>query len=87
MKFTTASGSTYEVDVDNKRVRRVSNNKNTQPTLRQGNDWRDYEYITDIVIGKPVMIFWNKSNTPLLEGSPEASTPATTTSLVSSLIN
>lgn len=84
MKFTTASGSTYEVDKDNKQVRRL-NGKN-DPTPRQGQDgqWRKYADIS-VVVGDSAMIFWNRSDTPLLEGSPEVAIPGTITSTVISI--
>lgn len=54
MRFTTQSGSVYEVDVTNKKIRRLSGT--TDPTPRQGEDgeWKSYEdfgSLTEILIG------------------------------------
>ena len=70
MKFRTESGSTYEVDVENKRVRRLAG---TNPaTSRQGKDgdWRDFIAATPISVGLPVLFIWS-GNTPLLEKTME----------------
>ena len=42
--FTTASGSTYQVDLESHRIRRVGNASALPPTPRQGQDgqWRGY---------------------------------------------
>jgi hypothetical protein len=57
MIFTT-DNSTYEIDRQNKRIRRLEGlNK---PTPRQGTDgvWKEYAGITRIVIGEQVLIIW-----------------------------
>jgi hypothetical protein len=66
MKFTTESGSTYEVDLENKRVRRLAGAKS--PTERQGKDgdWRTFVGISPIRSGLPVLFIWN-GEVPLLE--------------------
>lgn len=58
IKFETISGSLYEVDQENCRVRRLVGVKD--PTPRQGadGDWREYADITDIAPGLAVMITW-----------------------------
>lgn len=69
MRFTTASGSLYEVDFSQKRIRRLSGKND--PTPRQGADgeWKVYEEISsfsgvenEMVIGSPAIIVWNKSS-------------------------
>jgi hypothetical protein len=82
VKFTTVSGSLYEVDATNKRIRRLSGNK--PPTERQGNDWKQYDSISAIEVGQPVLIIWNEG-TPLLPDSPEGALPTTMTSFVQSI--
>lgn len=81
MKFITETGSVYEVDSDNKRIRRL--NGNSDPTIRQGKDgeWKSFESI-EISVNESAVIFWNPKTTPLLEGSLPSATPATVTSLV-----
>jgi hypothetical protein len=58
IRFETVSGSFYEVDQDNKSVRRLIGVND--PTPRQGPDgeWREYTAITDIVPGLGVLIVW-----------------------------
>jgi hypothetical protein len=90
--FTTQSGSKYEVDTDNKRIRRLTG-KN-EPTRRQGVDgnWRNYDTIVPelITIGEQVAIFWTK-DTPLLDETPEEdrkiAVPTTITSAVVEMTN
>lgn len=62
MKFTTASGSKYEVDYAKKQIRRLFGNG--EPTPRQGNDneWKPYLEITDIVNDMPVLIVWGQED-------------------------
>jgi hypothetical protein len=88
MIFNTAN-STYEVDTDNKRIRRLVG-KNAA-TVRQGNgEWRSYDSIhpDPIMVGESVAIFWSK-DVPLLDETPEeeraAAVPATITSVVMSV--
>lgn len=58
MKFETISGSLYEVNEEENKVRRLIGVKD--PTPRQGKDgeWRVYVKISSIVPGRPVMITW-----------------------------
>lgn len=82
MKFTTYSGSIYQVDDANKRIRRMHGVK--PPTERQGNDWKTYASISAIEVGKPVLIVWG-SDTPLLPDSPKDAIPTTMTNTVKSI--
>jgi hypothetical protein len=58
MRFITISGSTYEVDQDNKKIRRLKGK--ADPTPRQGQDgeWREYINLSPIKIGEAVLIQW-----------------------------
>jgi hypothetical protein len=58
----STENSTYELDEPNKRVRRLNGIEN--PTPRQGRDgeWRDYETITEPVIGNRLLIVWEFEN-------------------------
>lgn len=62
MIFHTESGSTYEVDVINKKIRRLNGAKD--PTPRQGRDgeWRDYSYLwpSPLRVGEMAIIVWGK---------------------------
>ena len=55
-KYITESGSVYQVDEQNKLVRRLSGNKN--PTPRQGIDgeWKEYY---ELHVDKIMAIQWN----------------------------
>jgi hypothetical protein len=89
MKFTTKSGSVYEINTDSKKIRRLKGTED--PTPRQGKDgeWRPYADIfpNPIQVGKGVVIAWG-SDTPLLDetkamfGDDAAGMPITTTSKV-----
>ena len=52
MKFITKSGSEYQVDLANKRVRRLS------PTVR---DWQSYNDFDPIQTGKHAIFYWDDS--------------------------
>jgi len=86
MKFKTLTGSTYEIDLTNKKIRRVSGLND--PTQRQGadGDWRNYDEVipSPIEIDKSVVIYWGK-DVPLLSGSPSNAIPVTMTSPVVSI--
>lgn len=62
MRFTTISGSLYEVDQENKKIRRL--NGNADPTPRQGKDgeWRGYLNDLHIEVGQSVVIAWADSH-------------------------
>ena len=79
--------SVYEVDTQNKRVRRMSGKDN--PTPRQGADgaWRAYASIfpDPPTVGSELLIMWEPATTPLLEGSPEGAVPTTITSPITQI--
>ncbi len=56
----TLSGSIYEVDENNKRVRRIFGTNN--PTPRQGNDgdWRNYEQL-HLTLGNRMLVIWGQA--------------------------
>lgn len=81
VKFKTASDSEYELDLEKKLIRRLSGSN--LATNRQGSDgdWKSYHSISDVMVGRAVLIVWSK-DVALLHGSPKDSTPATITSVV-----
>lgn len=83
--FSTVSGSTYEVDTTNKRIRRLNGVKDPQPRQGRDGEWRNYADVVGPVVGKQVFIAWDKTTTPLLAGSPESAIPGTMTSVVVSV--
>lgn len=90
IQFTTESNSIYQVDTNNKKIRRLSGKSN--PTTRQGNDgeWKSYITLSPIVKGESVVIVWD-SNTPLLpetkitDTGAMIATPTTITNIVAHL--
>lgn len=74
MIFKTAN-STYEIDNENKKVRRLYGL--TEATERQGQDgdWKSFADISEITLGRSVLVVW------ALDGS----IPATVTSPVKSI--
>lgn len=58
MYIKTISGSLYEVDEAERRIRRIQGMK--KPTPRQGEDgeWRTYTSV-NITIGESLFILWN----------------------------
>lgn len=84
MKFKTESGSEYEVNADDKKIRRLFGK--VKPTDRQGADgeWKKYEDISDIVVGRSVIVVYGKAE-PLLPGSPRHAVPGCVTSRVASV--
>lgn len=58
MKFTTTTGSRYEVDAPAKRIRRLGGT--SEPTQRQGVDgaWRTYEAFVGPRVGYNAMVVW-----------------------------
>lgn len=81
--FTTETGSTYEYDLINNRIRKSAGNTSTT-TLRLRDGWKDFDSLSAVEIGKEVCIVWSK-NVQLLEGSPKDSIPSTITSRVVSI--
>lgn len=84
MFFKTETGSTYEVDLKEKKIRRVLGIDD--PTPRQGKDgeWKTFKSLL-IEKGEPAYIMWDPKTTPLLEES-VGGYPATVTSIVVDII-
>lgn len=93
MKFTTASGSVYEVNRDSKKIRRLNGAGDPTPRAGKDGEWRSYkEVIPDpIKVGSGVAILWG-DDTALLATTEEylkknggVAAPATVTSTVMSV--
>lgn len=78
----TQTGSVYEFDEANKRVRRQGKERPGQ--TRAAAEWRPYEKVSVLILGKPMAIVW-PSEVPLLKGSPEDAEPGTVTSPVTTV--
>jgi hypothetical protein len=83
MYFSTAN-STYEVDRANKRIRRLDGVKTATKRVGVDGEWRTYADLL-VAVTLPAIIEWPAS-TPLLDGSPEGSSPCTFTSPVIDVI-
>jgi len=76
MIFQTISGSTYELDLEGKKIRRMEGI--IDPTPRQGVDgeWRTFETCSEVVVGQVVLIVWKgikstvTSNVAMIHNSP-----------------
>jgi hypothetical protein len=82
ISFTTESGSVYQVDPIQSRVRRLEGNASPLPRQGKDGEWKEYWTISEIEVGLPVCIIWDPSTTPLLAGSHSSAKPATITSRV-----
>lgn len=89
MKFTTITGSQYEVNTDSKQVRRLMGQKD--PTTRMGTDgvWKKYSAFYPEAgpqVGQGVVIVWDH-DTPALDPTEQATATKTTmTSMVVEVI-
>jgi hypothetical protein len=57
MIFKTRN-STYEVDAENKRIRRIKGLAEPTPRLSPDGEWKDYREITPVTTFHPVQITW-----------------------------
>jgi hypothetical protein len=81
MRFETQSGSIYEVDENNKKVRRVAGKFAGTPRVGNDGNWKPYKEITSpIAVGEPVIIVWSVNH---LQDSVHF--PTTITSIVSAV--
>lgn len=79
--FRTISGSTYEADPQNKKIRRLYGK--LPSTDRQGldGDWKTYHSLSEVVVGHPVIIVWE-----LVVVSKEPVARSTVTSLIKEIV-
>jgi len=82
MKFETKTGSLYEIDCDQKLIRRLSGK--VGPSSRQGADgeWKKYSHTFPIepVVGSGIMIIWEDD-----QSISKNCFPATLTSVIVSI--
>jgi hypothetical protein len=86
MIFTTKSNSTYDIDIANKRIRRLNGNNEPQPRQGQDGEWKTYAAILPTIpqVGEILIIFWTK-DAPLFQGSDKNAKPCTITSAIESV--
>lgn len=83
MIFITESGSTYEIDQDAKKIRRLEGKTGCTPRVGVDGEWKDIISAHPILEGMPVVITWGKDiHPPPVVGS----TPATVTSRVVEIV-
>jgi len=68
MRFTTITGSLYEVDTKAKKVRRLNGVKDPSPRMGKDGQWRSYKEIhpNPPTVGQSVLIAWG-SDVELME--------------------
>lgn len=76
MRFTTNTGSTFEVDQLNKLIRRRPKEGNPVKT-KEDNTWRQYALLSPIEVDRSAMIWW--------EGNDPHMTPYTLTSFITEI--
>lgn len=91
MRFTTESGSLYEVDEKAKKIRRLNGVKNPTPRTGKDGQWRTYRELhpDPVTVGRGVVIVWGEDTELLVETKEQLQTmgggfgmPMTTTSTV-----
>jgi hypothetical protein len=96
MRFTTASGSVYEVDEKAKKIRRLNGTTDLSPRMGKEGEWRPYKRLLPdpIKVGSGVAIVWGEETELLAETKEQLQTmgggfamPMTTTSMVMDIDN
>lgn len=83
MIFRTISGSSYEIDQENKKVRRLYGKLPSTDRQGQDGEWKSYKDLSDLTIGKPVVIVWDYAT----EDSGDILAKSTVTSLLLEIVN
>ena len=81
--------SIYEVDQENKCIRRLYGKDNPTPRLGEDSKWKAYTSIMPVPIrvGVSVFIFLDVRDTPLLEPGNKSTVPAFVTSPVTRIVD
>jgi hypothetical protein len=58
MKLTTQSNSLYEINQKTKQIRRLVGLNNPTPRMGADGNWKDYQSISEIIIGQSLIIVW-----------------------------
>ncbi len=83
-RFTTETGSVYEVDAATKFIRRLSGVNDPSPRQGQDGVWKSYVEC-EARVGERTVIVWDPATTPLLPESNGFGVPMTITSRVVSI--
>ena len=59
LRFTTESGSVYEVDDANTRIRRLEGRHDATPRQGADGEWRVYHWISEVFLKDSVLIAWD----------------------------
>jgi len=57
MIFHTAN-STYELDQNNNRIRRLTGKRDPSPRQSKDGEWRQFEFCSEVVKDRGVLIHW-----------------------------
>lgn len=58
MIFQTESGSTYEIELQDKKVRRLNGTGDATPRMGTDGEWKSYVDISDLIIGSRILFVW-----------------------------
>lgn len=58
MIFRTESGSSYEVDQPNNKIRRLYGKLPSTDRVGQDGEWKSFHSLSQLIIGRPVIIVW-----------------------------
>jgi hypothetical protein len=84
MKFVTYSQSVYEVDTDNKQIRRLTGITDPQPRQGKDGEFKSYKELY-LKLGESAVIFWDpETTTPIDPNRPGV--PTTVTNIVIKII-
>ncbi len=83
MTFTTASGSVYQVDTEDKRIRQIKGRMSERVNRNGNGQWVDFTEI-DVRAGRSAFIVWPR-DVAAIDGREDA-TEITTTSRVVSIV-
>lgn len=58
MIFHTETGSTYEIDPERRRARRLHGRGPSTPRTGPDGDWKSFAWATAVEVGAPVLVAW-----------------------------
>lgn len=64
LRFETESGSVYEVDILERRVRRLTGLNAPTPRVGKDGEWKTFTLVSSITPGAPVLFVWRFDEGP-----------------------
>lgn len=58
MIFYTISGSIYELDINNKQIRRMEGKEDPTPRQGTGGEWKKFTTCSEVLVGQSLLIHW-----------------------------